>query len=166
MPDTQSSGKTSSEEIPLPRLTSPKPRDYAAAKHTDDLPEVDRDRLTNVTRIDHDDTASDLMTESEDEFDWDAEDDALSMHRKDPLTRVRRGRAVWLAFMKLSRTVRTLIVGAIGVGILITPLLVFQLRFNSSPAKRQAHVWSLWLTITWAAGCVTYLPFGPIVFPF
>jgi hypothetical protein len=146
---------TSTEEIQLPTLTSPKSHDYAASKITTDIPDVDRDRLTNATRIDHDESGSDL-TDSEDEFDWDAEDDARSEHHKD-LSKSRRGRAIWLAFMRLSRTFRTLIVGAIGAGILITPLLVFQLRFNSSPARRQAHVWSLWLTIVWAASCVTYL---------
>ena len=59
--------------------------------------------------------------------------------------------------MKLSRFVRTLLVGILGAGILITPLLVFKLRFNDSPARIQAHVWSLWLSITWAAGTATYM---------
>ncbi|KAI0704350.1 Mechanosensitive ion channel-domain-containing protein [Cytidiella melzeri] len=158
MPTDHSNGKESTpEEIQLPKLTSPKVHDYAASKKTADLPDVDRDRLTNVTQIENDDNASDLFTDSEDEFDWEAEDDDLSTHHKDLPTRSIRGRAVWLAFMKLSRTLRTLLVGVLGVGILITPLLVFQLRFNSSPARRQAHVWSLWLTITWAAACATYL---------
>ncbi|KAI0343189.1 hypothetical protein BDW22DRAFT_1484037 [Trametopsis cervina] len=148
--------ETPTEEIPLPKLSSPKAHDYAASKNTRDLPEVDRDRLTNATRLD-DDSASDTFTDSDDEFDWDAEDDAFGARNKELGTKSVRGRAIWHLFMKLSRTVRTLLVGVLGAGIFLTPLLVFQLRFNSSPARIQAHIWSLWLTITWAAACITYL---------
>ncbi|KAF9445920.1 hypothetical protein P691DRAFT_709572 [Macrolepiota fuliginosa MF-IS2] len=59
--------------------------------------------------------------------------------------------------MKLSRPLRVLLVGSIGAAILITPLLVVELRFRESPVRPQVHVWSLWLTITWSAGCVTLL---------
>ena len=68
-----------------------------------------------------------------------------------------RGRAVYRAFLKLPKILRVLLVGGIGAGILITPLLVVQLHFNQSPVKTQVYVWSLWLSISWAAGVVTYI---------
>ncbi|KAL4250143.1 hypothetical protein ABKN59_006484 [Abortiporus biennis] len=88
---------------------------------------------------------------SDDDSD-DSEDEAKNIQRKH-----KKMSALWSAFMKLSRPVRVLLVGSLGAGIFITPLLVFKLRFNSSPARIQAHVWSLWLTISWGAGCVTFL---------
>jgi hypothetical protein len=68
-----------------------------------------------------------------------------------------RGRWLWLAFLKLAKPVRVLLVGLLGSAFFITPFLVVNLRFRSHPAKLQVHVWSLWLTITWAAGCATYV---------
>ena len=60
-------------------------------------------------------------------------------------------------FMRLARPVRTFMVGILGVGVIITPLLVFQLRFHSNIARPHVHAWCLWLAITWAAACVTYM---------
>jgi len=68
-----------------------------------------------------------------------------------------RGRWLWLAFLKLAKPVRVLLVGLLGSAFFITPFLVVNLRFRSHPAKLQVHVWSLWFTITWAAGCATYM---------
>ena len=148
------------DEIHLPKInSSPKPLDFVPRKDIDGLSDVDRDRLAEATRVSqHDsDTESDA-TDSDDDFDWDAEDDARSQrHVMDTPGNVRRGRAVYRAFMKLSRLLRTLIVAVLGAGILITPLLVFQLRFTNTPGRIQAHVWSLWMSITWAASCGTYL---------
>jgi hypothetical protein len=44
-----------------------------------------------------------------------------------------------------------------GAAILITPLLVVNIRFKDSPVRLQVHVWSLWLTIAWSAACATAL---------
>ncbi|KIM68834.1 hypothetical protein SCLCIDRAFT_897769 [Scleroderma citrinum Foug A] len=95
-------------------------------------------------------------TNSSDEFDWDEELSVIEdMHEK---TKARRGRALWLAFMKLARPVRTLLVGIIGTAFFITPLLVVDIRFHSNSTVRpQVRSWSLWLSITWAAACVTHL---------
>ena len=153
------------EHISLPQVESSprpfKPQDFGRGKtdNFEDLPDPDRERLVEATRRStHDSDTDSDATESED-FDWEAEDDARST-RNNPIvnpTNVRRGRALWQAFMRLSRPVRTLIIGILGAGILITPLLVFQLRLNHTPGRVQAHVWSLWMTITWAASCGTYL---------
>ncbi|KDQ61658.1 hypothetical protein JAAARDRAFT_31123 [Jaapia argillacea MUCL 33604] len=99
------------------------------------------------------DNDSGTVTNSSDEFNWD-EDDEHPEAQSPPDEKARRGRAVWLAFMKLARPLRTLVVGILGVGILITPLLVFQWRFKRSPIEPHIYVWSLWLAIIWAAGCL------------
>ena len=152
-------GSRNSHDIPLPTLNITKENDYVQA-----VPRIDteaqppksplRESVIEPEPLDGN-SSDDTVTELSD-FDWDAEDDAQS--RKEPeKVKAKRIGAIWRWFMKLARPVRTLLIGALGAGIFITPLLVFKLRFNSSPARIQAHVWSLWLTITWAAGCVTYL---------
>lgn len=98
---------------------------------------------------------TDTATNSSDKFDWDEEDDPNA--KTDDLIKAKRGRKLWLAFMRLARPVRVLLVSTIGAAFFITPLLVVDLRFKDSPIKNQVHIWSLWLTITWAASCGTYL---------
>ncbi|KAH7887623.1 Mechanosensitive ion channel-domain-containing protein [Phlebopus sp. FC_14] len=109
--------------------------------------------VTDVQEADSDTTE----TNSSDEFDWDDEEPS---NHEEPHggKKARRGRALWLAFMKLARPVRTLLVGIIGTAFFITPLLVVELRFsNQTMVRPQVHAWSLWLSITWAASCATYL---------
>ncbi|KAL1717219.1 Mechanosensitive ion channel-domain-containing protein [Schizophyllum commune] len=112
-----------------------------------------------LSDTDSDDTA----TNSSDEFDWSEEDEdketVVTTGNDGQVRRIRarRGRAIYLAYMRLSRPFRVFIVALLGAGILITPLLVFQLRFKNSPATNQVHAWSLWFAITWAAGCATYI---------
>ncbi|KAH9852111.1 Mechanosensitive ion channel-domain-containing protein [Lenzites betulinus] len=115
---------------------------------------VNRDEI--VKPDDDSNSSDDTATESDDEFDWDAEDDAKSQNMAASI-KARRGHALYRAFLKLPKLFRVLLVGAIGVGILITPLLVVMLRFNTSVVKAQVHAWSLWLTVTWAAGIATYI---------
>jgi hypothetical protein len=97
-------------------------------------------------------------TGSSDEFDWDKEeDDASNEARNDPTVKAKRGRAAYLAFMKLARPLRVTLLCILGGGILITPLLVVHFLFRSNPAKKHVFAWSIWLTIVWVAGCVTYV---------
>ncbi|KAF8556998.1 hypothetical protein OG21DRAFT_428682 [Imleria badia] len=100
---------------------------------------------------------SDTSTNTSDEFDWDEE--PSDPEKETPQGKhARRGRALWLAFMKLTRHVRTLLVGVIGAAFFITPLLVVELKYQSSDGVRpQVHTWSLWFSIIWAASCATYL---------
>ncbi|CAE6495620.1 unnamed protein product, partial [Rhizoctonia solani] len=110
-------------------------------------------RPSNYHKYDSDSTA----TNSSDEFDWDAADgdgDDQSVHHA---KKAKRGRRVWLAFMKLARPIRTTIFALIGGGILIAPLLVVHFQFRDSPTRWHVFTWSLWLSITWAAGSVTSL---------
>ncbi|KAJ7767461.1 Mechanosensitive ion channel-domain-containing protein [Mycena maculata] len=127
-----------------------KARDFAPTveEHPEQLPAQD---------LLHSDTDS-SGTDSDDEFDWDEDDDDTK--RANDADRVYSGQAkrlrwVYKLFMKLSRPVRTLLIGIVGTGIIITPLLVFQLRFKSNKARPQVHAWSLWLAIIWAAACIT-----------
>ncbi|KAJ7077903.1 Mechanosensitive ion channel-domain-containing protein [Mycena belliarum] len=100
--------------------------------------------------------SSDSDSSSDSEFNWDEEDEESKQARSpETVYKAKRGRAVWLAFMKLARPIRTLLVGIVGTAVLITPLLVFQLRFKSNVAQPHVHAWSLWLAIIWAAGCIT-----------
>lgn len=100
---------------------------------------------------------TDTSTNTSDEFDWDEESSGAEEEAHQG-KHARRGRALWLAFMKLTRPVRTLLVGLIGAAFFITPLLVVELKYQSSGGVRpQVHAWSLWLSIIWAASCATYL---------
>ncbi|KAI0788812.1 Mechanosensitive ion channel-domain-containing protein [Abortiporus biennis] len=141
-----------SDDIALPILKPHDASDYPDQELKDD---TQRHSFLNAESPELSESDS-TATVTSDEFDWEAEDDARSIHFKAKAAAT-RGQAVWKYFMKLSRPIRTLIIGSIGAGILITPLLVFKLRFNSSPGRIQAHTWSLWLAVTWGAGCITYL---------
>ncbi|KAJ3518126.1 hypothetical protein NLJ89_g43 [Agrocybe chaxingu] len=96
-----------------------------------------------------------VATNSSDEFNW-FEDEDIKAEQQDGVP-AKRGRRLWLAFMKLARPIRVLFVSLIGAAIFATPLVVVNTRFRENVAKAQVHVWSLWLTVIWAAGCVTYL---------
>ncbi|EPQ54807.1 hypothetical protein GLOTRDRAFT_111417 [Gloeophyllum trabeum ATCC 11539] len=154
------------EEIPLPDIVRPKEHDFAP-RSDDNSPSPETHSASKnraeVRLNDEDDhgltadSASDTTaTNSSDEFDWDEQDEE-EKEKAAEKTKARRGRAIWLAFMKLSRFVRVLLIGALGAGVLIAPLLVVELRFKSSVARPHAHMWSLWLSIVWAASCATYL---------
>ncbi|KAF8216284.1 Mechanosensitive ion channel-domain-containing protein [Mycena galopus ATCC 62051] len=125
-----------------------KERDFAPAldEHPEQLPAQD-------AAADSDSTA----TDEDDEFDWDEDDEETTQEKNAESNRAKRGRAVYLAFMQLARPIRTFIFGVLGCAILITPLLVFQLRFKSSTAQPHVHAWSMWLSIVWAAACVTQI---------
>ncbi|KIY52928.1 hypothetical protein FISHEDRAFT_63582 [Fistulina hepatica ATCC 64428] len=77
--------------------------------------------------------------------------------KKHRIRGAKRGRAIYLAFMKLSRAFRIILVGVLGAGILITPFLVVELHFPNNVVRSQVHFWSLWLSIAWVAGCVSPL---------
>ena len=101
------------------------------------------------------DGASDITsTNSSDEFNWDEDEEAAKATQD---MKAKRGRALYLAFMKLARPFRVLIVGLLGVGILITPLLVVQLKFDGNSVRPQVHMWSFWLSVIWASSCITYI---------
>jgi hypothetical protein len=84
-----------------------KHHDFATADHSAHSP-----RPSNVNAGDDTDTESN----SSDEFDWsEDEDDAEQGDRRLGKTKARRGRALWLAFMKLARPLRIFLVGILGM---------------------------------------------------
>ncbi|KAG9085573.1 hypothetical protein FS749_004321 [Ceratobasidium sp. UAMH 11750] len=122
------------------------PTDISQSSTLNNIPNRD-----SHEKYDSDSTA----TNSSDEFDWDAADgDDQSIHHE---KKAKRGRRVWLGFMKLSRPLRTTIIALLGAGIFIAPLIVVHFKFRDSPARWHVFTWSLWLSITWAAGSVTSL---------
>ncbi|KLO11534.1 hypothetical protein SCHPADRAFT_830996 [Schizopora paradoxa] len=153
----------SSENPPAGLEMSPASRDATIKTH-----DFDGDHSRSVTLNNSDEivelqdlqqeTESDsgTATNSSDEFDWEGEDDVST---KDAIAaaKVRRGRRLWSLFMKLARPIRTLLVAILGAGLFITPLLVFEFHFKSSVVRPHVHAWSLWASISWAAGAVTYL---------
>jgi hypothetical protein len=102
---------------------------------------------------DNKDSDSDTATTSSDKFDWSEEEPS---EPKPPL-RATRGRWLWMTWMKLAKTIRVLLISIFGTAFFVTPLVVVNLRFREQPARLQVHIWSLWLTIIWAASCGTYL---------
>ncbi|KAF9653327.1 hypothetical protein BDM02DRAFT_3087350 [Thelephora ganbajun] len=108
-----------------------------------------------------DDSTSDpdsSPTDSSDEFGWDKEEDNASTQiRNDHVVKAKRGRAAYLAFMKLARPLRVTLLCILGGGILITPLLIVHFLSRSNPVKKHVFAWSIWLTIIWVAGCLTYV---------
>lgn len=136
---------TPSEKLPRPISIPPlKDQDFAPQPQ----PRAATPPLAQTHQYDSDTTA----TNSSDEFDWDeGGGDGTD------LVKAKRVRWLWLQFMKLSQLIRVLLVGVIGAAILITPLLVVNLKFRENPVRLQVHVWSLWLTIIWSAACATTL---------
>jgi hypothetical protein len=138
----------SPSEKPHPlSISSPKGQDFAPRPS----PRAATPPLPQGQQYDSDTT----VTNSSDEFDWDEHEE--KREEAVDLVKAKRIRWLWLGFMKLSRFIRVLLIGLIGAAILITPLLVVNLRFRNNAARLQVHVWSLWLTIIWAAVCVTTL---------
>src|ERR1700691_1791924 len=120
-PLTMPGGSTApGDDIALPTLSTTKEHDYA--------PHIEETQST----MDHQglpeddggyDSASDTATNSSDEFNWD-EDEEVAKSALD--TKAKRGRALYLAFMKLARPLRVILIGLLGAGVLITPLLVVE----------------------------------------
>jgi len=117
--------------------------------------------VTTEQRQKGDDDASDSdssPTGSSDEFDWDKEeDDASNKARNDNTVKAKRGRAAYLGFLKLARPLRVILLCILGGGILITPLLIVHFFFRSNPVKNHVFAWSIWFTVIWVAGCLTYV---------
>lgn len=110
--------------------------------------------LHDLHEVHHDDSQnslSDTATNSSDEFWDDAAKEAGDLKPSDD-TRAKRGRRLYLAFMKLYRPIRVFIVAVLGAGILITPFLIFRYSFPHSVARPHVDAWSIWFTISWASG--------------
>lgn len=107
--------------------------------------------------------------ETETEFDWEQtdsedeeqvaaarrarEEDKYADQQKAVIKRAKRLRKIYLACMRLSRPVRTMLIALVGGGILAVPTIVVWTRFYGDRASAKVtdnvKVWSLWLTILW-----------------
>jgi hypothetical protein len=144
------------EDIPLPVL---KEKDFEFGHQT---PASNQNTLIerthhNLEPLPEDDVQNDsdtTDTNSSDEFNWDEDEDAHSEHQQK--MKAKRGRAVYMCCMRLARPVRVMLLCILGAGIIIVPLLVFELRFKNSVVRPHVFAWCLWLSIVWVAGCLTY----------
>jgi len=133
------------------------PEDDTILDHSKDYTQGTQSETQDHTHEEDADSVS-TSTNSSDEFDWDEEEVTTEVEAPVTGKKAMRGRALWLAFMKLARPVRTLLAGILGAAFFIIPLLVVELRFrNKESVRLQIRVWSLWLSITWAAACATYI---------
>ncbi|KAF8315392.1 hypothetical protein DL93DRAFT_2057318 [Clavulina sp. PMI_390] len=103
------------------------------------------------------DPSDSTPTNSEDEFDWEAEEDDL---RKPEIKKATRIRRLWLLYSRLSRGIRLLLVGVLGAALLLAPYIVFHLRFSKNVAYSHVATWSIWLSISYAAFILTSLVVG------
>ncbi|PWN88449.1 hypothetical protein FA10DRAFT_268643 [Acaromyces ingoldii] len=107
------------------------------------------------------DDGAESSADETDDFDWDT--DSSADGNEDVLAdgtkriRAKRGRAAYLALMRLARPVRLFIVGILGTAIFLTPFIVVLAAFKHNPARQEVEAWSIWLGIIWASACGTFL---------
>jgi hypothetical protein len=109
--------------------------------------------------------------DTETEFDWeqtDSEDeeqvaaaqqareqDKYNDQQKVAIKRAKRLRKIYLACMRLSRFMRTMLIALIGGAFFAVPTIVVWTRYNGDRASAKVtdnvKVWSLWLTILWTS---------------
>ncbi|KAF8527279.1 Mechanosensitive ion channel-domain-containing protein [Gautieria morchelliformis] len=142
-PHTESSMKPTTGNAALLKAI-----DYADTSHLSPLHDL------HEVKVQHEDSQtslSDTATNSSDEFWDDAAKEAGVLKPLDE-ARAKRGRRLYLAFMRLYRPIRVLFVAVLGASILITPFLIFRFSFPHSVARPHVVAWSIWFTITWACG--------------
>ncbi|KAG8944251.1 hypothetical protein FRC00_010683, partial [Tulasnella sp. 408] len=141
----------SKEPSPHSTLNPGRPHAYQhhAATHPP-LTHKNAESEATATDTDSDDTCS------SDEFNWSDDEDAQS-RKVAAEKKARRGRAVWLAFKKLARPVRTFLLAVIFGGIFVTPALLFIFVFPNNPARPHVVPWSLWIGISWGVACALSL---------
>ncbi|KIJ55555.1 hypothetical protein M422DRAFT_57924 [Sphaerobolus stellatus SS14] len=93
------------------------------------------------------------VTNSSDEFWEDAAKEAGEVKAVEGAT-AKRGRWLYLAFLRLYRPFRVLIVAMLGCAVLITPYIVVRFAFTNSAVRPHVTAWSVWFAITWAAASV------------
>jgi hypothetical protein len=100
-----------------------------------------------------------------DDFDWDTSSEDSDDEEKDKVIgadgkkriRAKRGRAIYLACIRLARPVRIMLFALVGTAIALVPFIVVITAFPRDPARAQVQVWSIWIAIIWAAACGTWL---------
>lgn len=103
---------------------------------------------TPAPRIDSTIHSDSTPTNSSDEFDWDGEGE--DSPQTTDLKKAKRVRRLWLLYSRLSGGIRLLLVGVLGTAIILSPYIVFKLRFSHSVVYEQVATWSIWLAISYA----------------
>ncbi|KAG8959884.1 hypothetical protein FRC05_007222 [Tulasnella sp. 425] len=140
---------------PSPGSTLDPARPHPYEKHAATHPPLTSKKADSEAGTATDDTDTEA-TCSSDESNWSDDEDAKS-RKVAAEKKARRGRAVWLAFKKLARPVRTFLLAVIFGGIFVTPALIFLFVFPNNPAKPHVVPWSLWIGISWAVACALSL---------
>lgn len=142
-------------------------------------PKMSHEAVLNSSKNGTDSPAT--TPETETEFDWEQtdsedeeqvaaarrarEEDKYADQQKTVIKRAKRLRKVYLACMRLSRPVRTLLIALVGGGILAVPTIVVWTSFYGDRAATRIQdnikVWSLWLTILWT--CEYSIPSVPSI---
>jgi len=90
-----------------------------------------------------------VRTDSSDEF-WEGAAKEVGEVKALEETTAKRGRWLYVSFMRLYRPFRVLLVAMIGCAVLVTPYIVIRFAFPNSVARPHVVTWSLWFTVTWA----------------
>lgn len=138
-----------------PERASSPPQRRAFSRENDLVGTLSPPTVSREATFDDSSESDTTATESPGEFNWDEDEDSSGENTEK--MQAKRGRRLWLAFMKLARPIRVLLISLLGAAIFVTPLLIARFRFKDNPAKIPIFVWSLWLTIIWATSCATYL---------
>lgn len=146
------------ESLRKPPLTVPMPPSNEAL--FDKTVDSERVNTVNSSTVDgfvedsqgHGSAFSDdsFSTNSSDEFWQGAAKEAGEIKAKS--TRAKRGRWLYLLFLRLYRPFRVLLVAIFGGAILIAPYLVVHFAFPNSVVRPHVAAWSIWLAITWGCG--------------
>lgn len=114
---------------------------------------------TPDTETDFDWNETDSSDEEEREAAKHAREEEIADKHRHNVKRAKRLRKVYLACMRISRPVRTVLMALVGGGVLFIPALVVFTRYgpsnSSSVVRDNVKVWSLWLTVVWMSACGT-----------
>ncbi|KAG7093888.1 hypothetical protein E1B28_007527 [Marasmius oreades] len=119
-------------------------------------PPKEQDEAHLSSPRDHDHSDSDSTATNSSDFNWDEDEEDVGRAGTEK-AKAKRGRAVYLAFMKLARPVRVFLLGFLGCALCIAPLLIVQFLFKETTMYPHVFMWSLWISIIWVAGCLTYV---------
>lgn len=131
--------------------------------YADNLETVDTSRAASPvdTDTDFDWNETDTSDEEEKEATKHAKEEELVDRHRHNIKRARRLRKVYLACMRVSRPVRTVLIAILGGGLLIIPALVIwtsdrgNVSISNSSVRANIKIWSLWLSIVWMSACGT-----------
>lgn len=101
------------------------------------------------------------LTDDEDLFDWEINDENHGQPSEAKVTRRRKPlRKLVYAITHTPPIVRMSILALFGGIICMIPFIVTYTRFRNKPHFLEAEIWSVWLTIIWVTSVATFLVFG------